>query len=89
MGQRDEIIAYLKTGKRVTSLEALGLFGSMQFPARIFELKELGHEVESQLVEVSSGKKVAQYWLKRCPTCDLPGPAKNPFCLCPAPEVDA
>lgn len=57
-----------KPGARLTSLDALRLFGCSRLAARILNLKESGMEIESHMISVigNSGKaRVAEYTLKR------------------------
>ena len=63
MTQKDEIKAYLLSGKSLTSLEALYKFGSMRLGARILELKKEGMKIESTFIEVNK-KHVVKYTIK-------------------------
>ena len=40
--QNRAILAYLKSGKRLTQLAALELFGCMRLPSRIHDIKKAG-----------------------------------------------
>lgn len=60
--QNELIESYLKKGKRITSLEALRLFGCLRLSGRIHDLRNNGVAVKSQIVE-RSGKHVAEYWI--------------------------
>ncbi len=57
------ILGYLQLGKRVTPMLALQLWGCNRLAARIAELKAEGWTIQREMVEVSSGKRVAEYWL--------------------------
>lgn len=70
--QNRMILQHLESGKPITPLEALNLYGCFRLSARIFELRE---ELREQGLEIITGKKkvvdrfgnekiVAQYWLK-------------------------
>ena len=61
MSQSAEILNALKSGRTITSLQGLFEFGAMQFPTRIFELRENGWPICMDLREVQSGKKVGHY----------------------------
>lgn len=63
MSQSTEILMWLKGGHKLTPLEALNQFGCFRLSARVDDLKKQGHKIESKMIEVESGKKVAQYWL--------------------------
>lgn len=59
--QSDLILEHLKSGKTITPLEALKLYGSLRLGARIFELIKQGHQITAKLIELPNGKKVAEY----------------------------
>ena len=63
MSQCDDILAHLKTGP-ISAMEALSLYGCFRLAARIKDLREQGYEIETQDLELPSGKTVAQYFLK-------------------------
>ena len=53
--QKDRILIYLKSGKTLTPLEALNLFGTTKLATRISELIDEGHtEIEKNWVWVPS-----------------------------------
>jgi hypothetical protein len=58
---RQRILEYLQLGYTLTTLDALHLFQCMSLAPRIFELKQQGHAIKKEMVQVPSGKKVAQY----------------------------
>lgn len=62
MAQRDDILNYLKSGRSLTPLEALDLFGCFRLGARIYDLKQEGFNIKSEQVEFN-GKHVARYSL--------------------------
>ena len=62
--QCHQILAYLKTGQRLTSLDALNLFGCMRLASRINDLKNLKIPVCRDLIRTKSGKRVAEYYLE-------------------------
>ena len=57
------ILAHLREGKTITGLEALNLFGCFRLPARIADLRKVGHVITRTLVKTAAGKRVAQYAL--------------------------
>ena len=64
--QNRQILAYLKNGGRITSLEALKMFGCMRLASRISDLKKRYPEVIIKTERVlipSSNKRVAQYYI--------------------------
>ena len=64
MTQRNDILTYLQSGRSLTPLKALDLFGCMRLGARIWDLKAEGYPIESHTLEVG-GKHVASYSLKQ------------------------
>ena len=64
-GQAAQILDYLLAGNRLTPLEALERFKCLRLGGRIYDLKKLGHPIQSRMVEVESGKHVSEYWIER------------------------
>ena len=62
MTQTQQILKYLKTGNKITGMDALQLFGCFRLAARVQELRDVGHDVKSQLIRIN-GKRIAEYWL--------------------------
>lgn len=64
--QCKRILAYLLTGSRITSLEALRLFGCMRLASRISDLRKSHPEIKFKAtrVETTTGKRVAQYYIE-------------------------
>lgn len=60
--QSDQILMHLKHGP-ITPLEALHRYGCFRLAARILELREQGHNINVQRIELPNGKTVAQYTL--------------------------
>ncbi|POY44073.1 hypothetical protein C3007_07075 [Avibacterium gallinarum] len=62
--QCNKILAYLKTGKKITALEALNRFGCMRLSARILDLREQGYPITDEMMkDPNSGKRYKAYWL--------------------------
>lgn len=64
--QCDRILAHLKKGNTLTSLEALRLFNCWNLKGRIWDLRNLNYDhpnIQKRWLTVSSGKRVAQYFL--------------------------
>jgi hypothetical protein len=61
--QNTQIITALINGKRITPLDALDWFGCFRLSARISELKKEGWNIEKETVLLSSGKRIARYYL--------------------------
>ena len=62
--QNTKILAHLKNGGRVTSLSALEDFGCLRLSARIKELRDRGHNVQSETITLPNGKRVSQYFIE-------------------------
>jgi hypothetical protein len=60
--QEDSILDYLKTGKSITPIDALNMFGCFRLGARIFDLKKKGYHIEEMDTELN-GKRFARYFL--------------------------
>lgn len=69
MTQNESILEHLKSGKTITPLEALDLFQCLRLASRINDLKPIvkeegeGCEIKKIMAKISSGKKVAKYFL--------------------------
>lgn len=60
--QTDAIRAYLMTGKTLTPLESLEMFGCLRLGARIADLRKLGYGIDSTLeTDPRTGKRFARY----------------------------
>ena len=60
-GQNRKILAYMRKGHSITPLDALRLFGCFRLGARIFDLKQAGHNISREIVKVQRGARVARY----------------------------
>lgn len=60
--QNKQILEYLQSGKKLTPLEALNLFGCLRLGARIYDLKQKGFNITSKTVR-KNGKTFAEYEL--------------------------
>jgi hypothetical protein len=61
--QNSIILSHLLGGGSLTSLDALHLCGCLRLSARIYDLRAMGHNIESERVCVN-GKYVSRYFLK-------------------------
>ena len=59
----DDILAHLQSGTPITSLECLNLYGCLRLSARIYDLREAGHNIHMERITVASGKSVGRYTL--------------------------
>ena len=63
--QEQRILEALRRGDRLTAMDMLVRFGSMQAATRIFYLKREGWPIQKKMITTPNGKRVAQYWLER------------------------
>ena len=61
--KKDIIKQYLLDGNKVSPLEAFRLCGSMRLSAIIFDLKDEGMNIKSEMVYEPSGVRYARYYL--------------------------
>ncbi len=62
MSQEQLILNHLKSGRSLTPLKALELYGCFRLGARIHELKTKGYKIITSFVK-NNGKKFASYKL--------------------------
>lgn len=67
--QEDRILAHLESGRSITPLEALNLYGCFRLGGRIYDLKKRGIKIEKRMVETTGGAHVACYRLERIELC--------------------
>lgn len=67
--QRQMVLDYLRQHGSITQLEALKHLGVMRLGARIFDLRELGHRIDGEMVDVRNRNgdkcRVKRYYLRR------------------------
>ena len=65
MTQISRVLDHLKSGKTITSIEAIKLYGATRLSAIIWELRRDGYDIASNMIEVKNryGEKthVAEY----------------------------
>ena len=69
MTQSERVLKYLEDGKKLTCLNAFNELGITQVAARIFELKEKGHDIKTNRRKVTNRYNeicsVAEYYMER------------------------
>lgn len=65
--QCEQILSHLQQGHSITPIEALDKFGCFRLGGRIKDLRNQGHDIYTEMITTPSGKRVAQYSLKREP----------------------
>ena len=63
-GHKDQLLAYLMTGARITPLEALQRFNCLSCSQRLGDLKRVGVPINSRFITLSNGKRIKEYWLE-------------------------
>jgi len=61
--QREQILRYLKEGNVIDPMVALQKFQSYRLGARIFELRQEGHDIKSEVIYKDRRKIFAKYWM--------------------------
>ena len=59
--QNKQILRHLQSGRPITSLEAIRLFGCLRLSGRIYDLRKIGHPILSKRVSTLTGKHIAEY----------------------------
>lgn len=61
--QNKMILTALRNGERLTHLIAERRFRCLRLGARIYDLKQQGHNIQRRMITVPSGKRVAEYYM--------------------------
>lgn len=65
--QNHDVLAWLRKWRTITPMEALNSLGCMRLGARIFDLRQAGHVIDRDLIEVrrrdGTKARVARYRL--------------------------
>lgn len=62
--QNDVILEHLRKYGSITPMDALMRYDIMRLSGRIYELKEMGHNIETEIRRTRNGKQYAEYFLK-------------------------
>ena len=63
--QCSKIAMWMNGGGKLTSLDALRLFGCARLASRINDLKNRGWVISTRKIQVESGKWVSEYWVDK------------------------
>jgi hypothetical protein len=63
--QKSALLSHLIKYGWITPIKALEKYGCFRLAARIFELREVGHPIETQLIHTKDGKKYAKYLYRK------------------------
>ena len=61
--QHFDILRSLRSGYKLTGLDALKVCGTMKLASRVSELKRMGHQIKSEMVRGDNGKHFMKYWI--------------------------
>ena len=68
MTQRDMVLSHLQEHGTITSIDAMRMYGIIQLPRRIFDLRKEGYPIESRFLSVKNRYEqpvtIAQYKLR-------------------------
>lgn len=53
----------MESGKTITPLQALNLFGCLRLSARIYDIRDMGYKIKSEPYRTPEGKIVSRYSL--------------------------
>ena len=63
--QSAKVLYHLQNYGPLTAIEALELFACFRLAARINDLKEAGHDIQTEMKTQKNGKKIAVYSLPK------------------------
>lgn len=63
MTQKEFVLDYLQSGKRITALKAMGEFSIMRLADVIYRLRNDGYRVMKTIKRTHTGKPYAEYYL--------------------------
>ena len=64
MSHNELILAHLKDGYSITPIEALSEYGCFRLSARIWDLRDMGHDIKMRRIDdPKTGKHFAEYYL--------------------------
>lgn len=61
--QDAQVIRHLMSGKSLTPIEALDLYGSFRLSSIIYRLRYRGYDIRTEMVTIRKGTRVARYTL--------------------------
>jgi hypothetical protein len=54
MSQKSNVLAHMKSGMTITSWQAITMFGATRLSAIVYDLRAMGHDVESKIIVVKN-----------------------------------
>jgi len=61
--QKTTILAHMRKHRTITALDALAKHGCFRLAARIKDLRDDGHQIHTESIEIVKGKHIAEYVL--------------------------
>ena len=61
--QKIAILAHMRKHRTITALEALDQYQCFRLAARIKDLRDDGHQIHTETLEITTGKHIAEYVL--------------------------
>jgi hypothetical protein len=65
MSQEQQVLNALKKGRKITPMDAIMEWNCYRLGGRIYDLREQGWNIKTDMVKSSSGKRFAMYSLGR------------------------
>ena len=62
--QSEQILRAMQAGRRITPVDALNDFGCFRLGGRVYDLKQMGHDIKDEWVKLKSGKRVKRYFME-------------------------
>ncbi len=64
MSQREQVLKWMKSGKKITTYQAYTKFGCTRLPDRIRDLERDGYLIKRHWKKVRKGVQVRQYYMQ-------------------------
>ena len=61
--QNQQIEKHLKSGKSITAMDALVMFRCLNLKGRIYELRQSGMNIKTDMITTTTGKRIGKYSL--------------------------
>ena len=63
MTQETQLLKHFQSGRSITKLEALNLYGIWNSGDTVFKLRNKGHNIKTTMIDTPTGKRIAKYYL--------------------------
>jgi hypothetical protein len=61
--QNKQILRHLQSGKTITALDALRLYGCLRLSGRIYDLRRSGQPIQERTITTLTGKHISEYFM--------------------------